>query len=46
MKKDIKIGDAIHNVIKVIAPRIAEAKKNCTKCNKRREFLNKIGSRK
>tara|TARA_R110002126_G_scaffold114286_3_gene252902 strand:- start:24 stop:167 length:144 start_codon:yes stop_codon:yes gene_type:complete len=38
------LGDKISEVIKFVAPKFAEKKKDCPSCKKRRIWLNNNGS--
>ena len=40
----MKLGDKTEMIIKKVAPKIHEKKKNCKSCRKRKVLLNNIGA--
>ena len=38
------LGDLTEDLIKAVAPRLAEAKKDCIPCKRKKEWLNNIGA--
>ena len=45
MKSNKGLGDKVEGVIKSIAPKLHEKKKNCTSCKNRKEWLNNINAK-
>jgi len=39
------LGDTVEEIIKKVAPKFAERKKNCKSCKRRKTFLNNIGAK-
>ena len=44
MKNEKGLGDKVEGLIKKVLPEIAERKKDCVSCNKKRVWLNNFGA--
>lgn len=38
------LGDVVESVIKTVAPKFAESKKDCINCKKKKVWLNNFGA--
>lgn len=43
-EQDKGLGDSVKNIIETILPKVAEKKKDCKSCNKKRIWLNNFGA--
>ena len=44
MKKEKGLGDVVEDAIKFVAPKLAERKKDCISCNKKKVWLNNFNA--